>query len=96
MHLLVLVIFGKYCIRHIFCVDISRLFQYFNNISDRFQNILAILQYFQEYFYNIVQLFRSYAGTFLCEPKFVFKKLILNLNCSLDLRKNNEAVCKFN
>ena len=34
----------------IFCADIARLFQYFNNISDRFRNILAILQYFEAIF----------------------------------------------
>ena len=34
----------------IFCADIARLLQYFNNISDRFRNILAILQYFQGIF----------------------------------------------
>ena len=49
MLLLVLAIFRKYYIV-IFCADIARLLQYFNNISDRFRNILAILQYFQEIF----------------------------------------------
>ena len=49
MHLLVLAIFGKYC-DVIFCADIARLLQYFNNIIDRFRNLLAILQYFQEIF----------------------------------------------
>ena len=34
----------------LFCADIARLLQYFNNISDRFRNILVILQYFQEIF----------------------------------------------
>ena len=29
----------------IFCGDIARLLQYYNNISARFRNILAILQY---------------------------------------------------
>ena len=29
----------------IFCADITRLLQYFNNIGDRFRNILAILKY---------------------------------------------------
>ena len=33
-----------------FCADIARLLQYFTNISDRFRNILAILQYFQGIF----------------------------------------------
>ena len=33
-----------------FYVNIARLLQYFNNISDKFRNILVILQYF----YNIV------------------------------------------
>ena len=42
MPLLVLAIFRKYCI---FYADIAILLQYFNNISDRFWNILAILQY---------------------------------------------------
>ena len=41
----------------IFCADIAKLLQYFNNISDRFRNILAFLQYFQviflQYFLNI-------------------------------------------
>ena len=41
----------------IFCTDIARLLQYFNNISDKFRNILVILQYFQgivlQYFLNI-------------------------------------------
>ena len=41
----------------IFCAEIERLLQYFNNISDNFRNILAILQYFQriflQYFLNI-------------------------------------------
>ena len=56
MHFIVLAIFEKYRIRHIPC-DIARLLQYFSNISDRFRNILAILQYFQaifiQYFLNI-------------------------------------------
>ena len=34
----------------IFCADVARLLQYFNNISDKFWNILAILQYFQGIF----------------------------------------------
>ena len=38
-------------------MDIARLLQYLNNISDRFRNILAILQYFQgiflQHFLNI-------------------------------------------
>ena len=52
----------------------ARLLQYFNNISDRFRNILAILQYF----YNI---FSKYFGavwvnikTFLSIRKFIIKK----------------------
>ena len=34
----------------IFGADITRFLQYFNNISDRFRNILAVLQYFQGIF----------------------------------------------
>ena len=41
MHLLVLAIF---------CAEIAKLLQYFKNISDRFRNILEILQYFQGIF----------------------------------------------
>ena len=39
-----------------FCANVVRLLQYFNNISDKFRNILAILQYlkgvFLKYFLN--------------------------------------------
>ena len=34
----------------IFCADIARLLQNFNNISNRFRNVLKILQYFQGIF----------------------------------------------
>ena len=34
----------------IFYADTARLLQYFNNISDRFRNILEIFQYFQQVF----------------------------------------------
>ena len=41
----------------LFCADITRLLQYFKNISDWFRKILATLQYFQgiflQYFLNI-------------------------------------------
>ena len=51
MHLLVLAIIRKSRSKT------AKLLQYFKNISDRFRNILAILQYFQEiflqYFLNI-------------------------------------------
>ena len=50
MHLLVIAIFGKYCIHYIFCADIARLLQYLNKISDSFRIFLAILQYFQRIF----------------------------------------------
>ena len=33
-----------------YCADIGRLLQYFKNISDKFRNILAILQYFHGIF----------------------------------------------
>ena len=51
MHLLILAIFGKYCIPYVvFCADIARLLEYFKNISDRFRNILLILEYFHGIF----------------------------------------------
>ena len=61
MHLVVLVIhiFRKYCIRHILCGH-RKIMTNFNNISDRFRNISAILQYFQgiflQYCLNILVL----------------------------------------
>ena len=36
-----------------FCADIAKLSQYFNNISDRLWNILAIYNISNEYLHNI-------------------------------------------
>ena len=68
MHFLALAIFGKYCIRHILC-DIGRLSQYFNNISDSFRNILAILQYFQGIFLQYCLNISVLRGLFI--PEFL-------------------------
>ena len=78
IYLLVLKIFWKYSLENIayviFCADIARLLQYFNNVSDRFRNILAILQYFQgiflQYFLNISVL----CGTYRAISKFLKSK----------------------
>ena len=43
-------LFEKNIAYFIFCAVITRLLQYFNNISDRFRNILAILQYLRGIF----------------------------------------------
>ena len=54
MHLLILAILQFGSLENIayiiFCADIASFLQYFNNISDRFRNVLAILQYFQGIF----------------------------------------------
>ena len=73
MHLLVLAIFRKYCIRHILCEHSKIVIILSTNISDRVRNILAILQYFQgiflQYFLNISVLCGS-------DPhNFLFKKM---------------------
>ena len=69
MHFLVLQ-YLEYIAYVIFCADIERLLQYFNNISDRFRNILAIVQYFQEiflqYFLNIWVLCGKSSASDVC------------------------------
>ena len=64
-----------------FSADIARLLQYFNNISDRFRNILAILQYVQgillQYFLNISVL----CGYLICAMNGNVMNVMTGINC---------------
>ena len=87
MRFIVLAIFGKYCIRHILCGH-SKIFKIFNNISDRFRKILAILQYFQEiflqYFLNISVLCGFYKYNFFEKPN---KKITIKPELYCDVKR---------
>ena len=57
----------------IFCADIARLLQYFINLSDRFRNILANLQYFQGIFLQYCLNISVLCGTlYPLIPKYPF------------------------
>ena len=67
----------------IFCADIARLLQYFNNISDRFRSILVIIQYFQgiflQYCLNISVLCEYYICTRPSGQNYYIKYHIFNV-----------------
>ena len=93
MHFLVLAIFGKnWKLKNIayviFCSDVAKLLKCFNNISDRFRNILVTLQYFQgiflQYFLNISVLCWRLCKFFPCSEIFYHQMSYVHLK---DLNK---------
>ena len=102
MHLLVYWQYLENIAYVIFCANIARLLECFNNISDRFRDIFPILQYFQGIFRCCIGkvrwfFFSKFFGSlFSVSFSRIFKKIYvfkISISCFLCVRRMFEPSC---